>query len=51
MREVQRDGQTVMVETPVARMLIKSAPGRVVQNGDLYQIEGMARGAKSDLDR
>ena len=44
MREVQRDGQTVMVETPVARMLIKSAPGRVVQNGDRYQIEGMAWG-------
>jgi hypothetical protein len=28
----------------VARMLIKSAPGRVVQNGDRYQIEGMAWG-------
>ena len=44
MREVQRDGQTVMAETPVGRMLIKSAPGRVVQNGDRYQIEGMAWG-------
>ena len=33
-----------MVETPVGRLLIKSAPGRVVQNGDRYQIEGMAWG-------
>jgi DMSO/TMAO reductase YedYZ molybdopterin-dependent catalytic subunit len=44
LREVQRDGQTVMAETPVGRMLIKSAPGRVVQHGDRYQIEGMAWG-------
>ena len=44
MREVQRDGHTVMEETPVGRMLIKSAPGRVVQNGDQYQIDGMAWG-------
>jgi len=44
LREVQRDGQTVMAETPVGRMLIKSAPGRVVQTGDRYQIEGMAWG-------
>ena len=44
LREVQRDGQTVMVESPVGRMLIKSAPGRVVQHGDYYQIEGMAWG-------
>jgi DMSO/TMAO reductase YedYZ molybdopterin-dependent catalytic subunit len=44
MREVNRDGQTVMVETPVGRMLIKSAPGRVVQNGNQYRIDGMAWG-------
>jgi len=44
MREVQRDGHMVMQETPVGRMLIKSAPGRVIQHGDQYQIEGMAWG-------
>jgi DMSO/TMAO reductase YedYZ molybdopterin-dependent catalytic subunit len=44
MREVPRDGQTVMAETPVGHMLIKSAPGRVVQTGGRYQIEGMAWG-------
>ena len=44
MREMQRDDRTVMVETPVGHMLIKSAPGRVVQNGDRYQIDGMAWG-------
>jgi DMSO/TMAO reductase YedYZ molybdopterin-dependent catalytic subunit len=44
MREVQRDGHTAMAETPVGRMLIKSAPGRVVQTGDRYQIDGMAWG-------
>jgi len=44
MREVQRDGHTIMEETPVGPMLIKSAPGRVVQNGDRYQIDGMAWG-------
>jgi DMSO/TMAO reductase YedYZ molybdopterin-dependent catalytic subunit len=44
MREVQRDGHAVMEETPVGRILIKSAPGRVVQTGDRYQIDGMAWG-------
>ena len=47
MRETQRDGKTVMTETPVTHMLIKSAPGRVVQIGDHYQIDGMAWGPKS----
>ena len=49
MREVQRDGHTVMEETPVGRMLIKSAPGRVVQNGDQLPDRRDGLGAKSDL--
>jgi DMSO/TMAO reductase YedYZ molybdopterin-dependent catalytic subunit len=44
MREVQRDGQTVMTQTPVGRMLLKSAPGRVVQRDNRYEIDGMAWG-------
>jgi DMSO/TMAO reductase YedYZ molybdopterin-dependent catalytic subunit len=47
MREVQRNGQTVMAETPVGHMLIKSAPGRVVQVGSGYH----GVGTESDCDR
>ena len=43
-REEQHDGQTIMAETTVGHMLLKSAPGRIVQRGGRYQIDGMAWG-------
>ena len=43
-REEQHDGQIIMAETTVGRMLLKSAPARVVQRDGRYQIEGMAWG-------
>jgi DMSO/TMAO reductase YedYZ molybdopterin-dependent catalytic subunit len=43
-REEQHDGQTIMAETTVGRMLLKSAPARVVQRDGRYQIDGMAWG-------
>ena len=43
-REEQHDGQTIMVETTVGHMLLKSAPGRIVQRNGHYQIDGMAWG-------
>jgi DMSO/TMAO reductase YedYZ molybdopterin-dependent catalytic subunit len=43
-REEQHDGQTIMAETTVGHMLLKSAPGRIVQRDGRYQIEGMAWG-------
>ena len=42
--EEQHDGQTIMAETTVGRMLLKSAPARVVQRDGRYQIDGMAWG-------
>ena len=45
-REEQHDGKTIMVETSVGRMLLKSAPARVVQQDGRYQIAGMAWGPK-----
>ena len=45
-REEQRDGMTVMAETPVGRILLKSAPARVLAKDGRYQIEGMAWGPK-----
>jgi DMSO/TMAO reductase YedYZ molybdopterin-dependent catalytic subunit len=43
-REEQHDGQTIMAETTVGRMLLKSAPARVVQRDGRYRIDGMAWG-------
>jgi DMSO/TMAO reductase YedYZ molybdopterin-dependent catalytic subunit len=43
-REEQHNGQTIMAETTVGRMLLKSAPARVVQRDGRYQIDGMAWG-------
>jgi DMSO/TMAO reductase YedYZ molybdopterin-dependent catalytic subunit len=45
-REEQHDGKTIMVETSVGRMLLKSAPARVAQKDGRYQIAGMAWGPK-----
>lgn len=43
-REERRDGQTVVVETSVGRMLLKSAPARITLRDGRYRIEGMAWG-------
>ena len=43
-REEQRNGQTIMTETTVGHMLLKSAPGRIVQRDARFQIDGMAWG-------
>ncbi len=43
-REERHNGQTIMAETTVGRMLLKSAPGRIVQRDGRYQIDGMAWG-------
>ena len=45
-REEQRGGKTIMAETSVGRMLVKSAPARVVQNEGRYRIDGMAWGPR-----
>jgi DMSO/TMAO reductase YedYZ molybdopterin-dependent catalytic subunit len=44
-REEKHDGQTIMAETLVGRMLLKSAPARVVAHDGQHQIAGMAWGA------
>jgi len=43
-REEQHDGQTIMAETTVGHMLLKSAPAKIVQRAGRYQIDGMAWG-------
>ncbi len=43
-REEHHDGMTVMAETTVGRMLLKSAPARVTLRDGRYQIDGMAWG-------
>ena len=43
-REEQRDGETVVVESSVGRGLLKSAPARVTLNNGHYRIVGMAWG-------
>jgi len=43
-REEQRDGETVVVESSVGRGLLKSAPARVTLNNGYYRIVGMAWG-------
>ena len=45
-REEQRGGKTIMAETSVGRMLVKSAPARVVQHEGRYRIDGMAWGPR-----
>ena len=45
-REEQRGGKTIMAETSVGRMLLKSAPARVVQHDGRYRIDGMAWGPR-----
>src|SRR5438034_6320 len=44
-REERRDGETLVVEKSVGRVLLKSAPIRVTQRDGLYRISGMAWGA------
>ena len=43
-REEQRDGETVVMETSVGRVLLKSAPARVTLSDGRYRIAGMAWG-------
>ena len=45
-REEQSGGKTIMAETSVGRMLVKSAPARVVQHEGRYRIDGMAWGPR-----
>jgi hypothetical protein len=43
-REEKHDGKTIMAETLVGHMLLKSAPARVIARDGRYQINGMAWG-------
>jgi DMSO/TMAO reductase YedYZ molybdopterin-dependent catalytic subunit len=43
-REEERDGEMVVMETSVGRGLLKSAPARVTRNDGRYRITGMAWG-------
>lgn len=43
-REEQHNGKPVMVETSVGRLLLKSAPARIIERGGQYEIQGMAWG-------
>jgi len=43
-REEQRNGEMVVVETSVGRVLLKSAPARVTLSDGRYRITGMAWG-------
>ncbi len=43
-REEQHDGKTIVTETTVGRMLLKSAPARVTLRDGRYRIDGMAWG-------
>jgi DMSO/TMAO reductase YedYZ molybdopterin-dependent catalytic subunit len=45
LREEERDGRTVWVETSVGRALLKSAPARVTQIASDYRVVGAAWGA------
>jgi DMSO/TMAO reductase YedYZ molybdopterin-dependent catalytic subunit len=45
LREEQRDGKTVGIETSVGRALLKSVPAKVTRQGNQYRIIGAAWGA------
>jgi DMSO/TMAO reductase YedYZ molybdopterin-dependent catalytic subunit len=45
LREEQRDGKVVGIETSVGRALLKSVPAKVTRQGDQYRIIGAAWGA------
>jgi DMSO/TMAO reductase YedYZ molybdopterin-dependent catalytic subunit len=45
LREVQRDGKIVGIETSVGPSLLKSVPAKVTRQGDRYHIVGAAWGA------
>jgi DMSO/TMAO reductase YedYZ molybdopterin-dependent catalytic subunit len=45
-REEKHDGVTVMAETTVGRMLLKSSPAKVTLQDGHYRIDGMAWGPK-----
>jgi DMSO/TMAO reductase YedYZ molybdopterin-dependent catalytic subunit len=43
-REVERDGKRTVTETSVGRMLLKSAPAKVISDSGRLRIDGMAWG-------
>ena len=45
LRQEEQDGEMVWTESSVGRILLKSAPARVVSTGEGYRIEGAAWGA------
>jgi len=45
LREEQRDGKMMGIETSVGRALLKSLPAKVTRQGDQYRITGAAWGA------
>jgi DMSO/TMAO reductase YedYZ molybdopterin-dependent catalytic subunit len=45
-REEHHNGKTAMVETTVGRLLLKSAPARVVRLDGRYEVEGMSWGPR-----
>ena len=45
-REEHHNGKTAMVETTVGRLLLKSAPARVLRLDGRYEIEGMSWGPR-----
>lgn len=45
-REEHHNGTTAMVETTVGRLLLKSAPARVLRLDERYEIEGMSWGPR-----
>jgi DMSO/TMAO reductase YedYZ molybdopterin-dependent catalytic subunit len=51
MRQGEQDGKPFMTQTPVGRMLLKSAPAQVTMRDGKYQIDGMAWGPNvSDVE-
>ena len=48
LRKEEIDGEEVWSESSVGRSLLKSAPARVVRNGEAYRIEGVAWGRPLD---
>ena len=48
LRQGEQDGKPFMSQTPVGRMLLKSAPAQIMSRDGKYQIDGMAWGPDVD---
>jgi len=48
LRQGEQDGKPFMSQTPVGRMLLKSAPAQITSRDGKYQIDGMAWGPDVD---